>query len=109
MEGWKPGYKPEMFRAKSPSPASLLGRRLIAGAAGTVVMTAFQKLVEMPLTKRGDSYAPADMVGKVTPVEANQPKQKKRLNYVAHLGFGLARGAVLTASQPPKACAARRQ
>ncbi len=32
-----------------------IGRGILAGVAGTVVMTAFQKLIEMPITGRGDS------------------------------------------------------
>jgi len=37
----------------------VLGRGAVAGVAGTVVMTAFQKFGEMPITGRSDSYAPA--------------------------------------------------
>lgn len=36
-----------------------LGRGILAGLAGTAVMTAFQKFIEMPLTGRPGSYAPA--------------------------------------------------
>jgi hypothetical protein len=32
-----------------PSTAAVLGRGVLAGLAGTVIMTAFQKLIEMPL------------------------------------------------------------
>ncbi len=39
--------------------ATVLGRGTAAGLAGTAVMTAFQVLVEMPLTGREESYAPA--------------------------------------------------
>jgi len=35
--------------------ANMLGRGALAGVAGTVVMTAFQKFVEMPITGRPDS------------------------------------------------------
>jgi hypothetical protein len=42
-----------------PSAAAVLSRAAAAGVAGTVVMTAFRKLIEMPITKRQDSYAPA--------------------------------------------------
>ena len=37
-------------------------------AAGTAVMAVFQKLVEMPLTGRPDSYAPARFAEKALPV-----------------------------------------
>jgi len=42
-----------------------VGRGAVAGVAGTVVMTAFQKFGEMPITGRSDSYAPADFAEKV--------------------------------------------
>jgi len=50
-----------------PSEPEILGRSVVAGVAGTVVMTVFQKLAEMPLTGRPDSYAPAELVEKGLP------------------------------------------
>jgi len=44
--------------SKPPGVAASIGRGVVAGLAGTGVMTAFQKFVEMPVTGRGDSYAP---------------------------------------------------
>ncbi len=45
----------------SPSAiAPAVARGVLAGLAGTAVMTAFEKFVEMPLTGRGESYAPAN-------------------------------------------------
>ncbi|MDQ3768899.1 MAG: hypothetical protein M3370_05385 [Actinomycetota bacterium] len=55
---------------------------------GTLAMTAFQKLVEMPITGRDDSYAPADFAQKVLPVDPKDQAQRKRLNYLAHFGIG---------------------
>jgi len=43
-----------------------MGNGAVAGLAGTVVMTAFQRLVEMPATGRKESYAPADLVMKLS-------------------------------------------
>ncbi len=65
-----------------------IGRGIIAGVAGTVVMTAFQKLVEMPLTGREDSYAPARFAQKVLPVEADSDEELERLNWATHFGLG---------------------
>jgi len=48
--------------------ATTLGRGVASGLAGTVVMTGFQRYVEMPLTKRKESYAPADMVQRLLPI-----------------------------------------
>jgi hypothetical protein len=70
------------------STATTIGRGVVAGIGGTVVMTAFQKLVEMPLTKRSDSYAPADFAERVTPIEAQSPQGRRRLNYGTHFGLG---------------------
>lgn len=70
------------------SSARTLGRGMLAGVAGTVVMTAFQRFVEMPITRRSDSYAPADFAEKVTPVSPSTPEQRRRLNYVTHFALG---------------------
>ncbi|SDY29012.1 hypothetical protein SAMN05661080_02984 [Modestobacter sp. DSM 44400] len=71
-----------------PSTASVLGRGVLAGLAGTVVMTAFQKLVEMPLTQREESYAPADFAEKLLPVHPTTPAGRQRLNYITHFALG---------------------
>ena len=72
-------------------PATI-GKSAVAGLAGTVVMTAFQRFVEMPLTGRKESYAPADLVMKLLPVAPKRKKDRRRLNYAAHLGVGMAWG-----------------
>jgi hypothetical protein len=77
----------------SPPLSSLLGRGAIAGVGGTVLMTAFQKLVEMPLTKRGDSYAPANFAEKVTPVTTSSAEGRRRLNLATHFLLGTMWGA----------------
>ncbi len=51
-------------------------------------MTAFQKLVEMPVTRREDSYAPARFAEKVTPVTTRTRAGRRRLNNVTHLSLG---------------------
>lgn len=62
---------------------------MFAGLAGTVVMTAFQKLVEMPLTPaREDSYAPVDFAEKLLPVHPQTPVGRRRLNYTTHFALG---------------------
>ncbi|MDT0275904.1 hypothetical protein [Blastococcus goldschmidtiae] len=71
-----------------PSTATVLARGVLAGLAGTVVMTAFQKLVEMPLTGREESYAPADFAEKVLPVHPTTPEGRRRLNYTTHFALG---------------------
>lgn len=59
-----------------------------AGIGGTAVMTAFQKLIEMPITGRGDSFAPADFAAKVLPLKPKSGKQRSRLNYATHFFLG---------------------
>jgi hypothetical protein len=73
-----------------PSTATVLGRGAVqlAGLAGTVVMTAFQKFVEMPLTERQESYAPANAAEKLLPVHPTTPPRRRRLNYTTHFALG---------------------
>jgi hypothetical protein len=86
-----------MTTAPAPSPnddlPASLGRGVIAGLAGVTVMTAWQKLVEMPITGREDSYEPANLLMRVLPIAPKRGAAKRRLNYAAHFGVGLAWGA----------------
>lgn len=77
----------------SPSLAAFLGRGVVAGLVGTVVMTAFQELAEKPVTGRGDSYAPADFAEAVTPIEAHDPRSRTALNWATHFALGAMWGA----------------
>ena len=70
------------------SATGMIGRGVLAGVAATGVMTAFQKLVEMPLTGRAESYAPADLVERVLPVHPRTPEGRRRLNYATHFALG---------------------
>jgi hypothetical protein len=79
--------------SSKPSGKSVITRGVVSGVAGTVVMTAFQKLVEMPLTKRGESYAPADFAEKITPLDMHTAEGRRRLNYVTHFSLGMMWGA----------------
>ncbi len=81
------------MRNKRVSSGDMIVRGVVAGVAGTVVMTTFQKLVEMPLSKRGDSYAPADFAEKVTPVRTTSPEGRRHLNWVTHFTLGTMWGA----------------
>ncbi len=65
-----------------------VGRGIVAGLAGTVVMTAFQKVVEMPISGREDSYAPAQFAEKVLPIHLRTPTARWRLNYATHFALG---------------------
>ncbi len=70
-----------------------LARGAVSGLAGVSVMTAWQKLVEMPLTGRQDSFEPANLLLRVLPIAPRRGAAKRRLNYAAHFGVGLGWGA----------------
>lgn len=79
----------ETLMAKKRLPiAAALGRGVLSGLAGTAVMTAFQKIIEMPLTGRPDSYAPASFAEKVLPVHPATRQGRTRLNYGTHFALG---------------------
>jgi hypothetical protein len=82
----------------TPSTVTVLGRGVLAGLAGTVVMTAFQKLVEMPLTQREDSYAPANVAEKLLPVHPTTRQGRRRLNDATHFALGGMWGAAYGAA-----------
>ena len=71
-----------------PSTGRLLGTGVLAGLAGTTVMTAFQKLVEMPLTGRSDSYAPADLAQELLGMHPAAAAGRRRLNNTTHFALG---------------------
>ncbi len=73
---------------KKTSMLQNVGRGIVAGIAGTVVMTAFQKLIEMPVTGRDESYAPARFAQKVLPIQADSEQELERLNWATHFGLG---------------------
>ena len=81
-----------MPTAKSPAVAVDLGAGVVSGLAGTAVMTAFQKLIEMPLTGRSDSYAPARFAERILPVGPSAGRARDALNYVVHFGLGIGWG-----------------
>jgi hypothetical protein len=70
------------------STATVLGRGALAGLAGTAVMTVFQRFVEMPLSQRQDSYAPAAFAERVLLVHPTSPQGRRRLNTIVHFALG---------------------
>jgi len=77
----------------APDLSATIGRGLLAGVAGTAVMTAFQKFIEMPVTEREDSYAPAMFAHKVLAISPRSGQALDRLNYATHFGLGTMWGA----------------
>lgn len=74
------------------SARTTLVQGALASVSGTAIMTAFQRLVEMPMTGRQDSYEPANLVNKLSPVHPERPGELRRLNYAAHFGVGVGWG-----------------
>lgn len=81
-----------MSEMRRPLTATI-GRGIVAGLGGTAVMTAFQQFVEMPLTGRGESYAPADFAQKVLRIDPVSDQARRRLNYATHFALGTLWGA----------------
>ncbi len=81
-----------MPNSNSQGLAATMGRGAAAGLLGAVVMTAFQRLVEMPLTGREESYAPAGLVTMLLPIDPRGKRSRRRLNYLAHFGIGVSWG-----------------
>jgi hypothetical protein len=82
-----------METTNQPTTTSMIGRGVVSGVVGTAVMTAFQKLVEMPLTHREESFAPADFAEKITPIKTRTEQGRQRLNYATHFSLGMMWGA----------------
>jgi hypothetical protein len=73
---------------QQPSTAAFLGRGALAGLAGTLLMTAFQRFVEMPVTGRSDSFAPADVAERVLRLRPRTQEGRSRLNTATHVAVG---------------------
>jgi len=73
--------------------AAAVGKGLLAGLAGTAVMTVSSTL-EAKLSGRGASSTPADAVKAVLGVEPTSDAGEQRLNTIAHWGYGTGWGTV---------------
>jgi hypothetical protein len=70
-----------------------MGRGLVAGLAGTAVMTGFQ-LLEMKLSGEGPSATPAKAAEKVLAIQPRDARAEERLTNVVHFAYGTGWGAV---------------
>jgi hypothetical protein len=73
--------------------AAAVGKGLVAGAAGTAVMTV-SSMLEARLRGRDASSAPAEALEHLLDVEPADEAAAQRLNHVAHWGYGTALGAL---------------
>jgi hypothetical protein len=71
--------------------AALVGKGLLAGAAGTVAITLSQ-MIDQRIRGKDPSTAPAQAVEKLTPIDPDTERGEKRLNYAAHMAYGTAWG-----------------
>ena len=71
--------------------ASAIGKGLVAGAAGTVAVTASQMLAQK-LVGQEPSTAPAEATEKVLGVEPKGEQEEQRLNQTVHFAYGTAWG-----------------
>jgi len=73
--------------------AGAMGKGLVAGVAGTVLMT-LSSTTEMKLTGRAASSAPAYAAAKVLGVEARGEAERARFSNVVHWPYGTTWGAI---------------
>ena len=71
--------------------ASAIGKGLVAGAVGTVAITA-SEMIGNKVRGEEPSDTPAEATQKVLDVEPRNEQAKKRLTNVAHFGYGTAWG-----------------
>ena len=71
--------------------ASTVGKGLVAGAFGTLVLTATTTAANK-LRNKEPSTTPADAGGKVLQIQPRNEEGKQRLNQVMHFGYGTAWG-----------------
>lgn len=67
--------------------AGAIGRGIIAGLAGTAVMTVAQ-MIEMKITGRKPSDTPYKAVSKVFGIEAKSDEDKEKLSNIIHWVYG---------------------
>ena len=76
---------------------SAIGRGLIAGLVGTAAITLSQ-MIEMRITNRPPSFAPADAASKALGIEAADRIERKKFSNEVHwtygTGWGVARGLI---------------
>ncbi|MEO6813652.1 MAG: hypothetical protein ABI172_06950 [Ginsengibacter sp.] len=66
---------------------SVIGKGLIAGLAGTAAITLSQT-IEMKITHRPSSFAPADAASKALGIEASTRENRKKFSNEVHWTYG---------------------
>jgi hypothetical protein len=78
---------------KGPGMTAAIGRGLVAGAAGTAVITGIT-MAEAKLHSKEESTAPADAASKLLEIEPRTQRGEQRLANVTHWSYGIAWGVV---------------
>lgn len=78
---------------RSGDVASAIGKGVVSGLVGTAVLTVAQR-IEMALSGREGSSAPAEAVEKVLDIEPRNEKAEERLSQLTHWAYGTSWGAV---------------
>lgn len=78
---------------RSGDVASAIGKGVVSGLVGTAVLTVAQR-IEMALSGREGSSAPAKAVEKVLDLEPRSEKAEERLSSLSHWAYGTSWGAV---------------
>jgi hypothetical protein len=86
----------EARRAPAEHIAALIGKGLLAGLVGTAAISLSQ-LIEMRISKRPPSTAPADAAGKILRVQPRDPEGKMRFANVVHWAYGTSWGLIRAA------------
>lgn len=74
--------------SRRPSLLSSLTRGALAGVAGAGLLGLFQEKVEMPVTGRGESYAPAHLARAALGLARQHGGDREALNWGSHLALG---------------------
>lgn len=82
-----------MIASRLEGLAASVGRGLVAGLAGTAVMTVIQ-MIEMKLAGRAPSGTPAKAAERVLDIEPRDPRAAQRFNQLVHFAYGTGWGAV---------------
>lgn len=82
-----------MLASRLEGLAACVGRGLVAGLAGTAVMTVIQ-MIEMKLAGNTPSETPAKAAEKVLDIESRSPRAEQRLSQLMHFAYGTGWGAV---------------
>lgn len=81
------------MNVRSGDVACAIGKGVVSGLVGTAVLTVAQR-IEMALSGREGSSAPAQVVEKVLDLEPKSERAEERLSSLSHWAYGTSWGAM---------------